>query len=160
MDPDAVFQEAVDAHYAALFRYALSLSQKESDAADLVQQTYAIYARKGHQIRDPQRVKPWLFTTLRREFYAMRREAAHYSAELSEEAYSAPLAPERLSALDGDTLIEALGALPLEYREPLTLFYLEEFTYQDIATHLNIPIGTVMSRLSRAKARLRKILSS
>jgi RNA polymerase sigma-70 factor (ECF subfamily) len=159
MDREAAFREAVDAHYQALFRYALSLSQNEPDASDLVQQTYAIYARKGHQLRDPLRVKAWLFTTLRREFFATRRRSARFSDDPNEVAALPAVDIQRLDGIDGETLMAALGRLPVEYREPLTLFYLEEHSYQAIATLLEIPIGTVMSRLSRAKARLRKLLN-
>lgn len=151
------FDDLVLAHYEALYRFALSLAQRESDAADLVQQTFAIYAAKGHQVREVEKIKSWLFTTLRREFLGQRRRAARFSDEPPDEDVP-DLAPEKLDALDGAAVIEALGRLPMEYREPLTLFYLEEFTYQEIAEHVGIPIGTVMSRLSRAKARLRTLL--
>lgn len=151
------FDDLVVTHYESLYRFALSLAQRESDACDLVQQTFAIYAAKGHQIRDAEKIKSWLFTTLRREFLGQRRRAARFSDEPPDDDVP-DLAPERLDAIDGATVIAALGKLPLEYREPLTLFYLEEFTYQEIADHVGVPIGTVMSRLSRAKARLRTLL--
>lgn len=126
MERDAAFRDAVEAHYQALFRYALSLSKNEPDASDLVQQTYAIYARKGHQLRDHLRVKAWLFTTLRREFFASRRRAARFTDDLPDEAEIPAVEDQRLDALDSEALLTALGRLPLEYREPLTLFYLEE----------------------------------
>lgn len=160
MPEAATFEEIVEAHYQNLFRFALSLSQKETDACDLVQQTFAIFARKGHQLRDSSKVKSWLFTTLRREFLASRRKAERFADEPPDEATTPDLSEERLATLDGETVIRALGELPLEYREPLTLFYLDEHTYQDISNHLNIPIGTVMSRLSRAKVKLRALLQN
>lgn len=153
------FEAVVEAHYAALFRYALSLSRREPDACDLVQETFSIYARKGHQLRDPQSVKMWLLTTLRREFLATQRRAARFSDEPPSEETLHEIAPDRLDALDTEAVLHALFELPLEYREPLALFYLEDLSYQSIAEHLNVPIGTVMSRLSRAKARLRRILN-
>lgn len=159
--PEApTFEEIVEAHYQNLFRFALSLAQNENDACDIVQQTFAIFAQKGHQIRDPSKVKTWLFTTLRREFLACRRKAGRFADEPPDEASTPDLTEERLSTLDGETVIRALGELPMEYREPLTLFYLEEHTYQEIAEHLEIPIGTVMSRLSRAKTKLRALLQN
>ncbi len=151
------FEDIVLAHYEGLYRFALSLARSESDAADLVQQTFAIYATKGHQIREAAKIKSWLFTTLRREFLGQRRRAERFTDEPPDDD-TPDLAPEKLDALDGAAVLEALGQLPLEYREPLALFYLEDFTYQEIAAHLGIPIGTVMSRLSRAKSRLRTLL--
>ncbi|MDX2080599.1 MAG: RNA polymerase sigma factor [Terrimicrobiaceae bacterium] len=159
MDERPEFESIVDAHYAALFRYALSLARREADACDLVQETFSIYARKGHQLRDPQRVKMWLLTTLRREFLATQRRAAHFADEPPSEETLEEIAPDRLHAIDAEAVMNALFELPLEYREPLALFYLEDFSYQAIAEHLNVPIGTVMSRLSRAKDRLRRILN-
>ena len=159
MERDVAFRDAVETHYQALFRYALSLSQNEPDASDLVQQAYAIYACKGHQLRDPMRVKAWLFTTLRREFFAVRRRAARFTDDPADIAELPAVDDQRLAECDSEDLMTALGRLPVEYREPLTLFYMEEHSYQEIAKLLEIPIGTVMSRLSRAKSRLRKALN-
>src|SRR5262249_20576070 len=62
------FESLVHLHYAALYRFALSLTCNENDASDLTQQTFYIWATKGHQLRDVSKVKAWLFTTLHREF--------------------------------------------------------------------------------------------
>lgn len=151
------FQRLVDAHYQSLYRFALSLARSENDAADLVQQTFAQWARKGHQLRDPAFAKTWLFTTLRREFLGTVRKAARLSDEPPAEE-DAALEPEQAEALDAGTVMECLQKLPLEYREPLVLFYLQDVSYNEIAQILEVPIGTVMSRLSRAKSRLRAML--
>lgn len=160
MDSAPSFEKVVEDHYQNLYRFALSLSQNEADACDLVQQTFSIYARKGHQIRDGSKVKTWLFTSLRREFFSTRRRSERFADEPPDEASTPDLSEERLSGLDCDAVMDALAKLPLEYREPLTLFYLEEHSYQDIANQMDIPIGTVMSRLSRAKRRLRALLEN
>jgi len=64
------FQELVDAHYQPLYRFAYSLAKNPDKAADLVQQTYCIWAQKGDQLKDRSKAKTWLFTTLYREFLA------------------------------------------------------------------------------------------
>jgi RNA polymerase sigma-70 factor (ECF subfamily) len=154
------FEDVVESHYRNLYLFALSLAQNEADASDLVQQTFSIYARKGHQLRDGSKVKTWLFTTLRREFFAIRRRAERFSDEPPDEATTPDLSEERLSVLDGESVLSALAQLPMEYREPLTLFYLEDHSYHQIAEILDIPMGTVMSRLSRGKAKLRVLLQT
>src|SRR5437868_973561 len=68
MSGDAEFERVVDLYYSALYKFAFSLTGRESDAADLTQQTYYIWAVKRQQIRDSSKVKSWLFTTLHREF--------------------------------------------------------------------------------------------
>ena len=152
------FQQLVDAHYESLYRFALSLARNETDAADLVQQTFSQWARKGHQLRDPSLAKTWLFTTLRREFLGTLRKSARYSDEpiTGEEA---SLEPAQAESLDASTVMECLQKLPLEYREPLVLFYLKDVSYSEIAEILEVPMGTVMSRLSRGKTRLRTMLT-
>ncbi len=152
------FQQLVDAYYESLYRFALSLARNENDAADLVQQTFSQWARKGHQLRDPSLAKTWLFTTLRREFLGARRRSARFSDEpVTEE--DASLEPPQAESLDAAAVMECLQKLPLEYREPVVLFYLKEVSYAEIAEILGVPIGTVMSRLSRGKARLRTMLT-
>jgi RNA polymerase sigma factor (sigma-70 family) len=152
------FQQLVDAHYQSLYRFALSLARNENDACDLVQQTFSQWARKGHQLRDPSLAKTWLFTTLRREFLATLRKSARYSDEPPDDG-DAILEPHQAESIDAAEVVECLQKLPLEYREPLTLFYLQEVSYSEIAEILDVPIGTVMSRLSRGKSRLRRMLS-
>ncbi|MDD5200517.1 MAG: RNA polymerase sigma factor [Terrimicrobiaceae bacterium] len=156
--PRPDFQQLVDAHYESLYRFALSLARNEGDAADLVQQTFSRWALKGHQLRDPALAKTWLFTTLRREFLATLRDSARYADEPPEEG-DGSLEPGQAEALDAAEVMGCLQKLPLEYREPLVLYYLKDVSYAEIAGILEVPIGTVMSRLSRGKARLRKMLA-
>jgi RNA polymerase sigma-70 factor (ECF subfamily) len=153
------FQQLVDAYYEPLYRFALSLARNETDAADLVQQTFSQWARKGHQLRDPNLAKTWLFTTLRREFLGTLRKSARYSDEPPTEG-EASLEPDQAESLDAAEVMECLQKLPLEYREPLVLFYLRDVSYSEIAEILEVPMGTVMSRLSRGKTRLRAMLSN
>src|SRR5262245_58287787 len=76
----------VDAYYRPLYQFAMSLTRAEADASDITQQTFAIWAAKGHQLRDRSKVKTWLFTTLHREFLRTRREQRrHFTALLDDE---------------------------------------------------------------------------
>jgi len=150
------FQRLVDRHYAPLYRFALSLSKSEADAADLTQQTFFLWASKGNQLRDRSKARSWLFTTLYREFLSRRRHEVRFpKIELDnvreEEMSNSP----SVNAFDSATALQALREVEEPFRAPLTLFYLEQFSYQEIADMLEVPIGTVMSRLSRGKALLR-----
>lgn len=150
----------VDRHYAALYRFALSLSGSGDAASDLVQQTYYLWAEKGHQLRDGSKAKSWLFTTLYREYLSTyRRNVRHPQVELDDAEGELPVVPpEIFNELDGATMVQSLTAVDEVFRAPLTLFYLEELSYKEIADLLEVPIGTVMSRLSRGKEQLRKLL--
>ncbi len=154
------FEQLVDAHYAALYRFALSLARSEPAAADLTQQTFYLWASRGHQLRDSAKAKSWLFTTLYREFLGLhRRESRFPQADLDGETADLPAEGGSIAdSIDGATVVAALQQVDEVYRAPLTLFYLEEFSYREIASVLGIPAGTVMSRLSRGKAMLRKLL--
>ncbi len=155
------FQQLVDRQYAPLFRFALSLSRSEADAADLTQQTFFQWAAKGHQLRDRSKAKSWQFTTLYREFLSRRRHEVRFPKielnDVREEEMS--ISPD-VNAFDSATVLQALREVEEPFRAPLTLFYLEQFSYQEIAGVLEVPIGTVMSRLSRGKAQLRQRLFS
>lgn len=156
------FTQLVDANYTSLYRFALSLAKNQADACDLTQQTFFIWATKGQALRDVSKAKSWLFTTLYREFLRGRRRDGRATAlEDLPPGESDPPAPEvdLVAALDAETVVAALQEVDEVFRAPLTLFYLEELPYQEIATALDIPIGTVMSRLSRGKAQLRGVLA-
>lgn len=144
-----------------LYRFALSLSRNESDAFDLTQQTFYAWATKGHQLRDTSKVKTWLFTTLYREFLAKKRRDERF-VDLEENAVfvePVEISPSVINAIDAVIVQKALHQLEERYRAPLTLFYMDQHSYREIAEILSLPIGTVMSRISRGKAELRKGLS-
>lgn len=153
------FEYVVSTYYQALFRFGYSLAKNEHEASDLAQQTFFIYAEKGNSVRDLAKVKSWLFTTLYREFLRRRRKNAridHYEPEMLERA-GGSTEPQIGRRIDGNLAIDALEQVDLVYREPLSLFYLNDLSYKEIADILDVPIGTIMSRLSRGKAQLRKI---
>ena len=158
--PEQSFEEIVAAYYEPLYRFGLSLTQRTAEAGDLVQETFFLWASKGHQLRDKSKVKSWLFTTLHREFLGSRRRQTrfpHYEVGVVEHALP-KIEPKLANQIDGATLVKMIGDIDEVYRGPLTLFYLQEHSYQEIAEILKIPIGTVMSRLSRGKAQLRQRL--
>jgi RNA polymerase sigma-70 factor (ECF subfamily) len=158
---EADFQQLVARQYAPLYRFALSLSKSEADAADLTQQTFFLWASKGHQLRDRSKAKSWLFTTLYREFVSRRRREVRFpNVELDDAREDEMAIFPNVNALDGVSILQALQEVDESFRVPLTLFYLEQFSYREIAELLDVPIGTVMSRLSRGKALLRQRLLS
>jgi RNA polymerase sigma-70 factor (ECF subfamily) len=155
------FQRLVDEHHAALYRFALSLSRDESEAADLVQETFYIWATKGHQLADAGRVKSWLFTTLHREFLASRRRSVRFPHhELSEVETELPETPPALpERLDWSVLAECLAKVDPVFQAPVALFYLEEYSYNQIAEILGVPLGTVKSRIARGIAQLQRMFN-
>lgn len=156
------FENLVDQYYRPLYRFALSLARSEDEAGDLTQQTFFIWAQKGSQLRDQGKAKSWLFTTLYREFLGSRRRQSKYpSVDLDTADHELPVVQSNHSqALDAKYAIYALMQLDEIYRIPLALFYQESLSYQEIAAFLDLPMGTVMSRLSRGKAKLRALVES
>ncbi|GAB4132662.1 MAG: RNA polymerase sigma factor SigE [Thermogutta sp.] len=148
-------------HAEVVFAYLYRLAGSTSAAEDLTQEVFLTALRKGDQIRDPKRVRAWLMTVARNSFLASRRASqALPTVELPEAAEIADdeSAPEHW-AFDEEQLQEALAELPDDFRVVVLMFYFEELSYREIAELLGLPIGTVMSRLSRAKAQLRAKLA-
>jgi RNA polymerase sigma-70 factor (ECF subfamily) len=159
--PGPEFQLLVDHYYEPLYRFGYSLAGNRDDACDLAQQTFFIWARQGHALRDSAKAKSWLFTTLFREFLKLHRHGKRMTLveEPELDAHPGDLDPDWIGKLDGEIVVEALHGVEEIYRVPLTLFYLEDLSYKEIADVLSVPIGTVMSRLSRGKDHLRRILN-
>ncbi|MSR64517.1 MAG: RNA polymerase sigma factor [Verrucomicrobiae bacterium] len=154
------FARLVELHYKGLYRFAFTLTRQESESCDLVQQTFYLWATHGRELRDPRKVKSWLFTTLYREFLRARRRQDRFPHQSLDEtdAELLPVSPQAVSQLDWRTVIEALGRVDEAFQAPLVLFYLEDHSYQEIAEALQIPMGTVMSRISRGRAQLQELL--
>ena len=157
---DLDFQSLVDLHYAALYRFAMSLTYTEHDASDLVQETFLTWAEKGHQLQDAAKVKSWLFTTLHRAFLASRRRTTRFPhLELTEaDAELPPVQPKLVNRLDGQEIVVLLGQVDDQFQAAVALFYLEDYSYPEIATILEIPLGTVKSRIARGVAQLRALV--
>jgi RNA polymerase sigma-70 factor (ECF subfamily) len=160
--PKMDFESLVTQYYRSLYQFAFSLTQSESEACDLTQQTFYIWATKGHQLRDNSKVKSWLFTTLHREFLETRRRQTrfpHY--ELEQVGTELPaVSPARVNELDSAHVLQALLRVDQVYQSAVALFYLEDCSYKEIAEILNTPIGTVKSRIARGIAQLQRLLSA
>lgn len=154
------FEHLVDAYYGPLYRFALSLTGTESDACDLTQEVFRVWAVKGHQLRDAARVKSWLFTTLHRLFLESRRRVTRFPhVEMSEAEGEIPsVHPELVNRLDASQLVELLERVDPQFRAPVALFYLEEYAYQEIAGILDVPLGTVKSRIARGLTQLKRLV--
>lgn len=152
-------EEVFDAYHASLYRFARGLTGEDADASDLVQEAFYRYARSEIVLRDPAQSRAWLFTTLHRLFLRQRdrsrREPSQDGESLDSEVD--PTERDLPRDLDAQRALAALAELEEKYRGPLTLFYLHEIPYKEIATILEIPVGTVMSRISRGKSRLAAI---
>jgi RNA polymerase sigma factor (sigma-70 family) len=156
------FEAIVSEHYEALYRFALSLTRAEADARDLTQHTFYVWATKGHQLRDLTKVKTWLYTTLHRAFLQTRRRQNRFPhQDLEEVIDQLPAAsPGLYDRADAQQVLPALAKVDPVYQAAVALFYLEDYAYKDIARILEVPVGTVKSRIARGIAQLRENLLS
>src|ERR1041385_4259292 len=160
-----------------LFATAMRLTRNRADAEDLVQDTYVKAFRHSGQFARGTNLRAWLYTILNNTRRNRRRDASREATEVDSDQVEAALdrasasdlmnsepveTPERIlmrSTLDAD-LQAALDELPDAFREAVWLRDVEEFTYAEIAEMLNVPIGTVMSRISRGRRMLFEKLSA
>jgi RNA polymerase sigma-70 factor, ECF subfamily len=145
-------------HHQAVYRYAYRLTGSVQDAEDLTQEVFLAAQRKIGQLRNIDVAKSWLFAILRNCFLKekqRKRPAAAADFALDVDLIESPPQKEEI---DRDQLQAALDRLPDVFRLAVVMFYFEECSYQEIANQLDVPIGTVMSRLARAKGHLRSLL--
>lgn len=156
------FESLVEEYYRGLYQFALSLAGAEAEASDLTQQTFLVWAKKGHQLRDASKAKTWLFTTLHREFLKTRRRQSRFPHQELDAAENEipPVTPTMVNELDADEVMTALQRVNELYQAPVALFYIEELSYKEIAEVLDVPIGTVQSRIARGKSELRQLVLS
>ena len=161
-------------HLDALYRTALRLSRNAQDAEDLVQETYLNAFRSLDRFEEGTNLRAWLFRILNNAFisqYRRRKRRPSSSIEDVTEYYlydhlveggaaPRPENPEQevLDKIGDEGVLRALEDLPVEFRQVELLADVEGFSYREIADILNIPVGTVMSRLYRARRRLQKVL--
>ncbi len=152
-----------------LFGYAMVLTRNPADAADLVQETYVRALKAKESLGPGSNVKSWLFTILRNIWLNQLRhertapqlvelEAHEGIADVAIETSKDPHA-QYVSKIEQETVRNAIQQLPAEFREIIVLREYEELSYQEIAAMLECPAGTVMSRLARARSKLRVLLS-
>ena len=150
--------DLVERYYALLYRYAFRLTGSEADAEDLTQQAFLTARAKWDQLRDEQKAKSWLFTIARNAYLKeLRGPECLISQWLDELPGREPDAND--DDIDQEQLQSALNDLPEEFRSPIVLFYFQEFSYKEIAEQMKVPVGTIMSRLARAKSFLRQRLT-
>jgi len=151
--------QLVAEHHAAVYRYAYRLTGSAADADDLSQQAFLLAHQRLAQLRDDTRAGGWLMAIVRNCFLKNRRRIVAKVEPLDEEPAAAP-DDDFPEWVDPEQLQQVLSRLPDDARAILVLFFFEDCSYKEIAEALEVPIGTVMSRLSRAKARLRQELVS
>ncbi len=168
---DSTFSDEALAHIDALFGYAMTLTRDKTEAEDLVQETYVRGVRSASRLSHDSNVKSWLFTLMRNawlnqvrhqnsgpRFVGFDDESPAASSWVAEESTNPQVVYFR--KLERNQVRLAIEGLPNAYREVIVLRDFEGFTYQEIAAILDCPAGTVMSRLSRARERLRAILTN
>ena len=151
---------AIAAELPKVRRHAIALLYNRADAEDLVQDCLEAALAKQSTLQDPERLRGWLFAILNNLFLMRMRTNSRRGVtipidEFADSLIASSAAEDRGMALD---LARAMGQLSLEHRQILLLLNVEGYRYDEIADILEMPIGTVMSRLARARQRLRALL--
>lgn len=161
--PPAEFRQEALLHLDTLYNFALRLTKRPPDADDLVQETYLRAFRFAHRFEPGTHLRAWLFQILRNTFLTFYRRETHQPVLLDRELEDGPDEagaeapdPAVVTVLD---LERALAELPEEFRSVLLLADLEGLALQEIAQIMDIPVGTVKSRLFRARRMVRRRLA-
>jgi len=157
------FEAAAMPHFLDLYRTARLLAQDSAEAEDLVQEVYLQAWKSFHRFEMGTNCRAWLFKILFHRLHHFRRRWAR-AAKM--EAFANPDEPDSIIAetpvpqeiRDADVL-KALGKLPIEFREVVLLADVQDWSYKEIAETMKLPLGTVMSRLSRGRKLLRQELA-
>ena len=152
--------QAILAEIPRLRRYARALLGDRAAADDLVQDTLERAWSRIAQWRLGSDMRAWLFSIMHNLRVDQLRRPSLATEPVDEDALVAATRPTQADELEMKELESALRQLPAEYREVLLLVALEELSYEQVAATLGIPLGTVMSRLSRARERLRRLLAA
>jgi RNA polymerase sigma-70 factor (ECF subfamily) len=159
----ALFEQSVMPHLNAAYNLARWLTRTAPDAEDLVQEAY-LRAFRSFESFQGQDARAWLLTIVRNTcFTFLKKKGEQSTAEFDEQTSAlADQSPDAESLLVQQATLGSLNhcieSLPLEYREAIVLRELEELSYQQISEIARVPVGTVMSRLARARKRLQQCL--
>lgn len=154
------FDDCVEPHLAHLRRYARALTGDRNRADDLVQDTLERAWIKFHLWQPTMAIRPWLFAIMHNVFVNQVKTLSRrqHAALSDEDANQLMVRPNQTDMLEVDAVSRCLAQLPIEQREVLLLVSLEDMDYAEVAQVLSIPVGTVTSRLARARMRLRALL--
>jgi len=159
------FEELAMPHFAKLYNFAHWLTQDRAAAEDLVQETYMKALRGFSSFQQGTNFRAWMYKILRNTFLTTKAGLkASVSLDIDDDKPAEPTVVETpesvlLARVELETIQNALEKLPVKFREIILLCDLEEMSYQEISETLGIPIGTVMSRLSRARKAMRELLT-
>lgn len=172
-DKVKIFDHEFMPHIDSMYNFAYRLTYDEDDSKDLVQDTYLKSYRFIHSFQKGTNAKAWLFRILKNSFINDFRKKSKqpskvdyqevesfYNSEGTEKAMTTDLRVDAIKDMIGDEISIALNALAVDFRTVIILCDLEGFTYEEMAKILDIPIGTVRSRLHRARNLLKEKLES
>jgi RNA polymerase sigma-70 factor (ECF subfamily) len=162
------FEELAMPLFARLYNFAHWLTQDRASAEDLVQETYMKALRGFSSFKQGTNFRAWIYKILRNTFLTSQaglKASASISLDSDDDQAIEPAAAETpesalLARAEQETIHQALEELPLKFREIILLCDSEEMSYQEIGETLAIPMGTVMSRLSRARKAMRELLTA
>src|ERR1700733_1175788 len=154
-------------HLDGLYSYAMVLTRNHAEAEDLVQETYVRAIQAMGRLRAGSNMKGWLFTILRNVWFNQLRKWRNgpqmVEIEVWDDVANSIVEPSKdsydlyVSKMEAEQVRTAIQELPVEFREIILLREYEDLSYLEIASILGCPVGTVMSRLGRARAKLRKL---
>ena len=161
------FWELADVNMKFLYNMAVRYTGNRYDAEDLVQETFYIGLKKFYQLREERKFKSWLFAVLRNTYLKKQRQegkflkseyedGTDYIRLLENAAEHIDLASAYEQKIESEQIQELIDELPEKQKTPLLLYYMSGMSYQEISDMLEVPMGTVMSRLSRGKQILKK----
>lgn len=169
---DELFEKEFFPHINALYNFAFHLTYNEDDANDLVQETYMKAYRFAHSYDEGTNAKAWLFKILKNAFINEYRKKSKRPSQVDYEDYihyhdkddtkvsndDLDMRKDYFSEMLGDEITRAINSLPVDFKTVILLCDIEGFTYEEIAKIIDIPIGTVRSRLHRARNMLKEKL--